>query len=199
MKQANTEGTDYGDGFNASHFVGLTLSELGQAMLILEKRALSGDTVAINAVKFLGNDNAISILSLVLEKVDIIAMRSINQAAIEMYEITKNQEFLKRILDNLPKCSKQEKFHGVQLLCSVEYGDMFDIVKHTLNELVLTDNDEVIRHSAAKKILLESGIQRNTQLYKDLIGKLTNNDRQIRLNALDSLMELSGTGTLRKN
>jgi hypothetical protein len=188
MSQAGSQGREYGDGFNSSHFDGLTQSELTNVLRILEERALDGDTIAINATSFINLNDALSILEKVLSKSGSLGRKAINQASLEAYKITRQRKYLDNMFDSLDLCSEQEKWHCIQMLCSIEYGsEWFEEVKAVFEKVVLDEQDEVLRHLAAKKILLESGISEGTTIYQEKIKQLINEERKVREKALSDL------------
>lgn len=188
MNQAASRGREYGDGFNSSHFDGLTQSELTNVLRILEERALDGDTIAINATSFINSNDAVSILEKVLSKSGSLGRKAINQASLEAYKITRQRKYLDNMFDNLGLCSEQEKWHCIQMLCSIEYGnEWFEEAKAVFEKVVLDEKDEVLRHSAAKKILLETGISEGTSIYQEKIKQLVNDERKVREKALSDL------------
>jgi len=188
MNQAASQGREYGDGFNSSHFDGLTQSELTKVLRIIEERALDGDAIAINATSFININDAVSIIEKVLRKSGSLGRKSINQASLEAYKITRQRKYLDNMFDHLGLCSEQERWHCIQLLCSIEYGnEWFEEAKAVFEKIVLDEQDEVLRHSAAKKIILESGIPEGTTIYQEKIKQLINQERKVREKALSDL------------
>jgi len=188
MKQASSQGREYGDGFNSSHFEGLTESELAKAILILEEKAVNGDTIAINAVRLIGRRDAEAILEKVLS--GVLSRKAVNQACFEAYKITKHRNYLDRIFESIDSCSGQDKWHCVQLLCSIEYGPaLYGEFRKFFEKIVLDEQDEILRHSAARKILLEAGVLDGTPAHREKIRQLINERREVRERALLDLSQ----------
>jgi len=185
MKQATSQGREYGDGFNTSHFEGLTQAELEKAFMILEERAIDGDTIAINAVRYIDKGVAIGILEKVLGSSDILNVKAKNQVNLEAFHLTRKSRFLSNMIDNLKSCSEHEKWHCIQSLCSIEYGQIWHKdARSVFDRLVLDEEDEVLRHSLAKKILLEEGVIEGTSDYMEKIAQLVSSERDVRQKAL---------------
>jgi hypothetical protein len=188
IKQASSQGREYGDGFNSSHFKDLTAAELEQAFLMLRERALDGDTIAIDSMRFFDKKDALNVLDMVLNKASKLSQKALNQAAYEAYKITGNIKYLMDMVGHLNSMSAQERWHCIQLLCSIEYGkDWVGGARSVFEAIVLDEQDDVLRHSAAKRILLESGVIEGTLVYKDKISRLINSDRNVRESVLSGL------------
>lgn len=54
MKQFQTQGRDYGDGYDRSHFQGLTQDEEAEVIRLLSDAAKRGDAVAIDGLATFG-------------------------------------------------------------------------------------------------------------------------------------------------
>ena len=184
IKQSNLKGRGYADGYNASHFMGLTATELCDVKKILKHKALEGDTIAINGIRYLTTDEALDLLNQVLDST-VVLSDATAQASYEAYLLSKDHKYIDQLFDQLAGKESSDRWLAVQLLCSINFGSQWNSdVENQFSQLLLQETDEVLTHSLAKKMLDEMKITRGTSLYKNLIHKLISSQIEVRKNSL---------------
>lgn len=184
MKQANSQGREYGAGFTYHHFDGLTLEEKDEVISLLRERALKGDTIAISALNFVDNKISMAIYEELFATAEKIDVKAINQAAYEAYKIRKERKYIDILLDNIKHCNNFQRWHAIQLICSINFEGNWTVdVENQMKDLIVSESDEVLVHTLAKKILLQKGIVQSSSIYREKIKMLMSNDRDDRENA----------------
>ncbi|NMC75533.1 MAG: hypothetical protein GYA56_14415 [Geobacteraceae bacterium] len=149
LKQYNSTGREKGDGYDASHFKGLTSEELDKAEEMLINDAMLLDTTAIQGLGELKTANSEIALRLLLSKVKAPSKIHISVVS-ALWEITHDINLQRNILENYD-CKDEELKRQAAIV--LEYTTPSLTTFKTFVEILRTASEESIL-----RIIASSGI-----------------------------------------
>ncbi len=150
LKQYHATGREKGDGYDASHFKGLTSKELDIAEEMLIKDAIQLDTAAIQGLGELKTNNSESTLRLLLSKVASPSKVHLSIAS-ALWEITHDLTLQEIILEDFA-CENDEL--KKQAAITLEYTTPSSITLNTFVEILRNaDKESILRIIASSGIL----------------------------------------------
>jgi hypothetical protein len=176
LVQFESTGREYLDGFDASHFEGMTLAELSEAESLLGQRAQEFDNVAIRALGVMGTDNAKRLLSSLLENSSSLTLEHL-EVLQALSQFDGDEQYQEQIASGLSSSDLNVR-RKAALALRITTPNTF--VFSTFCELLKTEQESVIRTSAASGILRCFGIIKNPfelvqsrpcKIHKDQLGR----------------------------
>ena len=188
LNQLHAQGREKGDGFDASHFDGMTEDERQEARQLLENALIDGDNTAAFGLVLLDGKAAEEPLRRVLEQLDYPNDVGADVAG-ELYKMTGKKEYQEILIQYLhhPK-------HLVRQATLVYLSNKpcSENLKNALSDSILGESNETVQFLAVKLMLycqgLISNIYDKQHSHKQLVVDLTSKDKNIRREALDSFL-----------
>lgn len=190
MKQYHATGREKLDGYDPSHFEGLTAQEISTVEEMLINDAMKLDTAAIQGLGYLGTENSKIALRNLLSKTSAPcdAHLCIVKA---LWKITRDIELQKNIIEDFDKNNAALR---QQAAIALQYTTPSPIMLNTFLEMLRTEQEAVMRTLAAGGILLYHGLlnsyadMENFKKYLQLVRMLSqSNDENTLISALSEV------------
>jgi hypothetical protein len=185
LKQYHAVGREKGEGYDSSHFEGMTDNELVTAEEMLIKDAAQLDTTAIRGLGVLKSANSEITLRSLLAKVSAPSYAHLRIAE-ALWEITNDLVFQEIMLEDFAKDNAALR---QQVAIALEDTKPSKLTLKTFLEILRIEKDSTMRTTAASGILiyyclLESPSDyENFQKYLPLVRKLTHSTDESTLTA----------------
>lgn len=183
-RQLNSQGREYGQGFLESHFAGMTSEEKYLAAKALEAKAIRGDPVAINGVALMEPELAQPILLKVYNECRGYSSGSC-EAAFALFQLIKDKKYFDYLVIGAKQGSPNIVWQCVHLLSQITNDDFASDLGNLWRYIVLENEDTVLRHIAAKRLLGEGDIVSESS--RPTILNLISDDVDVRKSALSEL------------
>lgn len=187
LKQLYAEGGEKADGFDLSHFDGLTLDERLEAARLLRDALLRGDDTAAHGLVLLDPQAARATLEETLQKYSEDAYGSLTLAG-ELWSLTRDLRYQDLMIACLKHPNSTIRLRALVMLRDTPHGDK---LMSELQSLVMDDPDETIRFWAAIHLLYGFGLitdfHKREHPYKQIVRDLSDESREVRQKALAEL------------
>jgi hypothetical protein len=192
LKQLHAEGREKADGFDPSHFDGLSQDERLEAARLLREALLAGDDTAAGGLVLLDPQIARPALEAALPKYGGDALGRLSLAE-KLWKLTGDSNYQDLIIDSLRHPDETIRQRALVALRETPHDDRLMAV---LQPMVLDDPDEVIRFWASIHLLYGLGLvtdfnQRPPQ-HRQLLIDLNDDQRDVREKALAELKSRYG-------
>lgn len=188
LDQFNSKGRLHGEGYDASHFRGLSDMERAQVEEMLLTAGLNGDSTAISGLILLGDEGAVDALKKIQECCGNGNTAGI-QANAALLTIRRSSADLGELL-NAIKLSDQllSWIALVELPCDVPLNNEDrTAIAEELAKYIAGQEDMVRRNVAAKKLLRLLEIREYDSEYREYVRKLSDDSADTRNDALSKL------------
>lgn len=162
LEQFNSKGREKADGYDKSHFDGLTDKEKDLAFELLSTEYISPKT--IDWMHYICPEKTVKFSENKINR-DTRISPGIHRIYFFLYKKTKNIELLRRLIEAFPQIQSSEKN---EVIWMIKRSDMCKNEKLDFYKKVITeDHDRKAISSAADFFLVESGVQRKTASEKN--------------------------------
>jgi hypothetical protein len=192
LKQLHATGSEKGDGFDPSHFDGLSPDERPEVARLLREALLRGDDTAAGGLILLDPEEAGPALEDALHKMQAHPWVSL-AAARELWNLTgesRYQDVMIATLENPNELLRQSA------LVALENTPHDDRLMAALESLVRDDPDDTIRFLAAKHLLYGLGLitdlHETNHPYRQMVRDLSDESKEVREKALAELKSQYG-------
>ncbi|MBO0721724.1 MAG: hypothetical protein J2P41_12925 [Blastocatellia bacterium] len=187
LQQLHAHGREKGDGFDHSHFQGLSADERVEAARLLREALLSGDDTAAEGLVLLDSAAAREPLEEAIQTSGKSPLYTLTLAEV-LWKLTGESRYQDIMIDLL-----QHHDHSIRwrALGGLETTPHNDRLMAEIKNLVINDPDDNIRYRAAKHLLYGLGLipkfQDVAAPYKQILLNLSDENKEIRKKALSEL------------
>jgi hypothetical protein len=187
LKQFHAWGREKVNGFDRSHFDGLSPDERLEAARLLLEALLSGDNTAVEGLVLLDAQAARATLDEVLQKMSGDASASLDIAE-ELWQLTGESRYLDLMIAMLRHPDHSLRRRALSGLQDTPHDER---LMAALQSLVIDDPDKGIRFWSATHLLyglgLITGFYDVNHPYKQLVRDFSDESKEVRENALGEL------------
>src|SRR5262245_47357064 len=187
LKQLRAQGMEKADGFDPSHFDGLSQDERLEAFRLLQDALLKGDDTAAHDLVLLDPQGARPALEAAWPKYKGDALGGLNVAE-ELWGLTGESRYRDFMVDSLRQSNRTVRQRALMALRGAPHDDR---LMTALQSVILNDPDEIIRSLAATHLLYGLGLVASFQAmkhpYRQIENDLSDERREVRERALAEL------------
>lgn len=157
LRQYNSQGSDYGDGYSPADFDGLTPEEMDRASKMLAEQAAKGDGVAVDGLGRMGTPGARDLLLKLLPATGTSG-ESHSDVCAALWWITRDVRWQAELVNDVRSADEQLVKHALIQLVSTIETEMPQDLEHTMTELLVSSDNSVVKSQAIEALLKSRGI-----------------------------------------
>jgi hypothetical protein len=193
LSQFNSSGRQRLEGFDKSHFEGMTPSEMAQAESMLEQEAKGKSLVAIDALGTLASERAVAILVDILNQIPATSAARVEVLA-SLWRATQDVAYQNEIAKAIKSSDAEVRSRAVSVLTETTLGVETFVV---FWELLKSEQNFIIRSEASIGVLRCFGLITNPydtgQAFLHITRRLVSQDAKLRDEALEEVRVLASS------
>jgi len=187
LNQLHAQGSEKADGFDSSHFDGMTSDERPEAARLLREALFAGDSTAIRGLVLLDKQSARPTLEDALQKLSGDTSARLILAE-ELWKLTNESRYQEVMIDLLKHPDHSIRRRALSGLQNTPHNDR---LMGELQTLVLDDPNKTVRFWAATHLVYGLGLIKDfydvNHPYIQTVRYLSNENKEVRENALAEL------------